>query len=68
MLVASINGHRWYQRRELQFQVLWTDNHVTWKELSNVNDCAALEDYLIHLNVEDPVLLPKHKYLINPKV
>jgi hypothetical protein len=66
--VASINGHRWYQRRELQFQVLWTDNDVTWEELSNVNDCAALEDYLIHLDVEDPVLLPKRKYLINPKV
>jgi hypothetical protein len=62
--IDSFNGHRWEARRNLQFQVIWTDGDVTWKSLANVNDCAAMEDYLAHRDVDDPLLLPKHKYLI----
>ncbi|KAJ7794226.1 hypothetical protein B0H14DRAFT_2622064 [Mycena olivaceomarginata] len=62
--IDSFNGHRWEARRNLQFQVIWTDSDVTWESLANVNDCAAMEDYLAHRDVDDPLLLPKRKYLI----
>lgn len=28
--IASFNGHRWEKRRNLEFQVVWTDGDVTW--------------------------------------
>jgi hypothetical protein len=62
--IDSFNGHQWEARRNLQFQVIWTDSDVTWESLANVNDCAAMEDYLAHHDVDDPLLLPKRKYLI----
>ncbi|KAJ7804397.1 hypothetical protein B0H14DRAFT_2612325 [Mycena olivaceomarginata] len=62
--IDSFNGHRWEARRNLQFQVIWTDGDVTWESLANVNDCVAMEDYLAHRDVDDPLLLPKRKYLI----
>ncbi|KAJ7851432.1 hypothetical protein B0H14DRAFT_3451406 [Mycena olivaceomarginata] len=62
--INSINGHRW-RDRHIEFQVLWTDDEVTWEPLSNVNDCAAMDDYLAHRDVDDPLLLPKRKYLTN---
>jgi hypothetical protein len=63
--IESFNGHRWESRRNLQFQVLWVDRDVTWEPLENVNDCAAMENYLTHHDVDDPLLLPKRKFLIN---
>ena len=63
--ISSFNGHRWEARRNLQFQVLWTDGDVTWEPLSNINDCAAMETYLAHRDVNDPLLLSKRKFLIN---
>lgn len=27
--IASFNGHRWASRRNLEFQVVWTDGDVT---------------------------------------
>ncbi|KAF8194824.1 hypothetical protein K438DRAFT_1934500 [Mycena galopus ATCC 62051] len=63
--IDSFNGHRWESRRNLQFQVLWTDGDVTWEPLSNVNDCAAMENYLAHRDVDDPLRLSKRKFLIN---
>ncbi|KAJ7234281.1 hypothetical protein C8J57DRAFT_1480062 [Mycena rebaudengoi] len=63
--IESFNGHRWESRRNLQFQVLWADRDVTWEPLENVNDCAAMKNYLTHHNVDDPLLLPKRKFLIN---
>ncbi|KAF7344314.1 DDE-domain-containing protein [Mycena sanguinolenta] len=62
--IDSINGHRW-RDNHIEFQVLWTDADVTWEPLSNVNDCAAMDDYLAHRDADDPLLLPKRKYLIN---
>jgi hypothetical protein len=62
--IASINGHRW-RDDHVEFQVLWTDADVTWEPLSNVNDCAAMDDYLAHRDADDPLLLPKRKYLLD---
>ncbi|KAJ7766469.1 DDE superfamily endonuclease-domain-containing protein [Mycena maculata] len=63
--IGRFNGHRWEARCNLQFQVVWTDGDVTWEPLSSVNDCAAMEDYLAHRDVDDPLLLSKRKFLIN---
>ncbi|KAF7343027.1 DDE-domain-containing protein [Mycena venus] len=63
--IDSINGHHWAARRNLEFQVVWMDGDVTWEPLSSVNDCAAMDDYLTHRDVDDPLCLPKRKYLIN---
>ncbi|KAJ7722234.1 hypothetical protein DFH07DRAFT_1007167 [Mycena maculata] len=63
--VVSINGHRWAGRRNLEFQVMWTDGDVTWEPLSNVNDCAAMDDYLVRHDVDDPLRLSKRKFLID---
>ncbi|KAF8172226.1 hypothetical protein K438DRAFT_1981677 [Mycena galopus ATCC 62051] len=60
--INSFNGHRWESRRNLQFQVLWTDGDVTWEPLFNVNDCAAMENYLAHCDVDDPLRLSKRKF------
>jgi hypothetical protein len=66
--IVTINGHQWEARRNLQFQVVWTDGDITWEPFSNVNDCAALDDYLAHRDIDDPLLLSKRKYLINPRL
>ncbi|KAJ7724727.1 hypothetical protein DFH07DRAFT_783203 [Mycena maculata] len=63
--IGRFNGHRWEAHRNLQAQVVWTDGDVTWEPLSSVNDCAAMEDYLVHRDVDDPLLLSKRKFLIN---
>ncbi|KAF8129146.1 hypothetical protein K438DRAFT_1999969 [Mycena galopus ATCC 62051] len=42
--ISSISGHRW-QAGNVEFQVLWNNDDVTWEPLSNVNDCAAMDDY-----------------------
>jgi hypothetical protein len=38
---------------------------ATWEQLANVNDCAVIAEYLVHCDVNDPIRLPKHKYVIN---
>jgi hypothetical protein len=63
--IISFNGHRWESRRNLQFQVVWRDRDVTWEPLFNVNDCAAMEGYLTHRDVDDPLRLSKRKFLID---
>ncbi|KAJ7216084.1 hypothetical protein GGX14DRAFT_562523 [Mycena pura] len=63
--IVSFNGHRWESRRNLEFQVVWTDGDVTWEALSNVNDCAAMEEYLAHRDIDDPLRLSRRKFLIN---
>jgi hypothetical protein len=63
--IRFFNGHRWEKRRNLEFQVVWTDGDVTWEPLSNVNDCLAMEQYLAHHDLDDPLLLSKRKYLID---
>jgi hypothetical protein len=63
--IISFNGHRWESRRNLQFQVVWRDGDVTWEPLFNVNDCAAMEGYLAHRDVDDPLRLSKRKFLID---
>ncbi|KAJ7655414.1 hypothetical protein B0H17DRAFT_1146460 [Mycena rosella] len=64
--IQSFNGHRWESQRNLELQVVWTDGDVTWELLANVNDCAAMEEYLAHRDIDDPLLLSKRKFLINP--
>ncbi|KAJ7629879.1 hypothetical protein B0H17DRAFT_1150423, partial [Mycena rosella] len=64
--INSFNGHRWESRRNLEFQVIWIDGNVTWEPLANVNDCAAMEEYLAHRDIDDPLLLSKRKFLISP--
>ncbi|KAJ6632085.1 hypothetical protein B0H10DRAFT_1937788 [Mycena sp. CBHHK59/15] len=65
--ISSINGHWWYQGN-VEFQVLWSDKDATWEPLSNVNDSVAMEVYLAHHDVADPIRLPKRKYLIDKAV
>ncbi|KAJ7811871.1 hypothetical protein B0H13DRAFT_2145754, partial [Mycena leptocephala] len=62
--IVSFNAHRWESRRNLEFQVVWTDGVMTWEPYSNVNDCLAMEEYLAHRDVADPLLLSKRKFLI----
>ncbi|KAF8187575.1 hypothetical protein K438DRAFT_1764738 [Mycena galopus ATCC 62051] len=62
--IVSFNGHRWESRRNLQFQVIWADGDVTWEPLASVNDCAAMESYLTHHDIDDPLQLSKRKCLI----
>ncbi|KAJ7683094.1 hypothetical protein B0H17DRAFT_1205332 [Mycena rosella] len=64
--IGSFNGHQWELRCNLEFQVVWTDGDMTWEPLANVNDCAAMEEYPAHRNINDPLLLSKRKFLINP--
>jgi hypothetical protein len=46
----------------LEFQVVWADSDLTWEPLSNGNDCAAMEEYLAHRDVDDPLMLSKRKF------
>ncbi|KAJ7196963.1 hypothetical protein GGX14DRAFT_472371 [Mycena pura] len=66
--IASFNGHRWESRRHLEFQVIWMDGDITWERLSNVNDCAAMDQYLAHHDLDDPLLLSRRKFLLNNKI
>ncbi|KAJ7191437.1 hypothetical protein GGX14DRAFT_407231 [Mycena pura] len=66
--VLSFNGHRWVARRNLELQVMWSDGDVTWEPLSNVDDCAAMDEYLAHCDVEDPIRLSRRKFLIDSAV
>ncbi|KAJ7758861.1 hypothetical protein DFH07DRAFT_772438 [Mycena maculata] len=61
--IATFNGHRWV-KGNVEFQVVWTDKDVTWESLANVNDCAAMDVYLAHHSVADPILLGKRKFVI----
>ncbi|KAJ7435067.1 cytochrome P450 [Mycena latifolia] len=45
-----------------------TDIDVTWELLANINDCAAMEEYLAHREVDDPLLLSKRKCLVDTTV
>ncbi|KAJ7753599.1 hypothetical protein DFH07DRAFT_960070 [Mycena maculata] len=64
--IKGLNRHRWASGRHLEFQVVWTDGDVTWEPLSSVNDCTAMDEYLAHHDIDDPILLPKRKFLIDP--
>jgi hypothetical protein len=61
--IGSFNGHRWV-KGNVEFQVVWEDDDVTWEPLANVNDCVAMEVYLAHRSVADPLQLGKRKFLI----
>lgn len=62
--IVSFNGHRW-AKGNVEFQVVWTDNDITWEPLANINDCAEMDVYLAHRSVADPLRLRKRKFLIN---
>ncbi|KAJ4492362.1 hypothetical protein C8R41DRAFT_951438 [Lentinula lateritia] len=64
-----ILGHKWIGRG-LKFMVEWVDNDVTWESLSNIKDCVALDDYLVHHGLAEPSKLSKKMYLdeVYPKM
>ncbi|KAE9391575.1 hypothetical protein BT96DRAFT_945268 [Gymnopus androsaceus JB14] len=37
-------GYKWIGKG-LQFEVLWDDGDVTWEKRSNIEDCAALDEF-----------------------
>ncbi|KAJ3870718.1 hypothetical protein F5051DRAFT_447257 [Lentinula edodes] len=49
-----ILGHKWIGRG-LKFMVEWV-NDVTWESLSNIKDCVALDDYLVHHGLAEPLI------------
>jgi hypothetical protein len=44
-VVDEITTHKW-EGKQLKFKVLWNLGDVTWDSLANVDDCAALDNYL----------------------
>ncbi|KAJ7057030.1 hypothetical protein C8F01DRAFT_1153137 [Mycena amicta] len=64
LAIVSFNGHRWV-KGNVELQVIWTDEDVTWEPLANVNDCAAMDDYLAYRSVADPLQLGKRRALID---
>lgn len=63
-VIRKINGHRWYGKA-LKFEVIWEDDDITWEALANVNNCSALDIYLQHHALSDPLKLSKKVYHIN---
>jgi hypothetical protein len=57
--VDEITGHRW-QGWNIQFQVKWNLGDSTWEPLHNCNDLAALDNYLMLMNVKEWQNLPQH--------
>jgi hypothetical protein len=57
--VDEIIAHEWRGRKEIYFQVKWSDGDTTWEDLNNVNDLAALDDYLALRGVREPFNLPQ---------
>ncbi|CAK5283406.1 unnamed protein product [Mycena citricolor] len=66
--IVAVNGHRWFKRKHLQLLILWNDDDATWEPLSNVDDCTAMDEYLQRHSLEDPLLLPRRKFLIDATV
>ncbi|KAE9392945.1 hypothetical protein BT96DRAFT_944275 [Gymnopus androsaceus JB14] len=61
-VIKMIKGHKWVGKG-LQFEVLWDDGDVTWEKQSNIEDCAALDEYLVFHKVADPLLLSKTRFV-----
>jgi hypothetical protein len=55
-MVVAINGHRWVAGN-VQFQVCWDDEDITWEVLEEVNDCEAMGVYLVYRDVADSPLV-----------
>ncbi|KAJ3870419.1 hypothetical protein F5051DRAFT_447752 [Lentinula edodes] len=64
--IQLILGHKWIGRG-LKFMVEWVDDDVTWESLSNIKDCVALDDYLVHHGLAEPSKLSKKMYLLSRK-
>jgi hypothetical protein len=58
--VDEIIGHRWIGKK-VELQVKWSLGDVTWEPYLNVNQLAALDDYLELLGAADWRQLPKKK-------
>ena len=58
--VNSIDGHCW-NGAKLQLHIKWIDGTDSWESLRTVNECAALDDYLVLHGVGQPDELPKPK-------
>ena len=51
--VESIDGHQW-KGKSLKFHVKWVDGTDSWEAWSNVEECTALDEYLVLQGMDDP--------------
>lgn len=56
--VESIDGHQW-KGKQLKFHVKWVDGTDSWESWSNVEECVALDEYLVLQGVNDPAKLAR---------
>ncbi len=56
--VESIDGHQW-KGKSLKFHVKWVDGTDSWESWVNVEECTALDEYLVLQGVEDPCKLAR---------
>lgn len=63
-VVDYINGHRWIGKN-LQFQVAWKEDDVSWESLACIQDCVALDVYLQHHKLKHAIGLSKKRYYID---
>jgi hypothetical protein len=56
--IAEIDDHQW-KGATLKLQVRWTDGDTTWENLTVVENCVALDNYLALQGVSEPMQLPK---------
>ena len=66
-VITTISGHTWSGKkgkkgRTVSFRVEWEDNTVTWEPLRKIDDCIALDVYLRHHGLTDPLKLSKNAY------
>lgn len=59
-VIIKITGHK-RVGKGMRFEVLWEDGDITWEKRSNIEDCTALDEYLLQYGVADPSDLPKTK-------
>ncbi|KAE9400095.1 hypothetical protein BT96DRAFT_938973 [Gymnopus androsaceus JB14] len=59
--IRRIIGHK-CTGKELCFQVEWEDDDETWEPLSNVENCIAVDIYLAHHQLTEPLQLSKQQY------
>ncbi|KAE9384673.1 hypothetical protein BT96DRAFT_841873, partial [Gymnopus androsaceus JB14] len=59
--IRRIIGHKW-TGKELCFRVEWEDDDETWEPLSNVENCIAVDIYLAHHQLTEPLQLSKQRY------
>ena len=51
--VESVDGHQW-KGKSLRFHIKWVDGTDSWEAWLNVEECAALDEYVVLQGMEDP--------------